>query len=113
MDSRDRFVFAGPGSWPLERVIQYAMDHDFCHVDFNADTPPNYPATFTPERIEHVRDLASRHRIHLGIHTLSAINMAEITPVMHAAVDEYLKQNFDLASALGCGYVICHGGYHF
>jgi sugar phosphate isomerase/epimerase len=32
---------------------------------------------------------------------------------MHAAVDEYVRQNLDLAKALGADYVICHGGYHF
>ncbi|MGH2460365.1 MAG: sugar phosphate isomerase/epimerase family protein [Chloroflexota bacterium] len=113
MDQRERFVFAGPGSWPLERAIQWAVDHGFSRVDFNADTPENYPGTFTTERISRVRDLAGRHRVSLGIHSLSAINMAEITPVMHRAIDEYLRENFDLARALGCGYVICHGGYHF
>jgi sugar phosphate isomerase/epimerase len=32
---------------------------------------------------------------------------------MHAAIDDYLRQNFDLAAAVGGAYVICHGGYHF
>ena len=113
MDHRGRFVFAGPGTWPVERAIQWAAEHQFQRVDFNADTPPNYPATFTPERVTAIRDAAARHGIRLGIHSLSAVNMAEITPVMHAAIDEYLRQNFDLAAALGADYVICHGGYHF
>lgn len=111
MDHRGRFVFAGSG--PLEDVVRWAVDHDFRRVDFNADKPENYPATFTPERVRRVRDLAERHGVELGIHTLSAVNMAEITPVMHAAADAYLRQNFDLARTLGCGYVICHGGFHF
>lgn len=113
MDQRHRFVFAGPGSWPLEQAMRWAAEHDFRHVDFNADTPPNYPATFDAERVSAIRELAAGHGLGLGLHTLSAVNMAEITPVMHAAADEYLRQNFALASALGCGYVICHGGYHF
>lgn len=113
MDHRSRFVFAGPGSWPLEHAIQWAAEHGFTRVDFNADAPPNYPATFTPDRARLIRELAAAHRISLGLHTLSAVNVAEITPVMHAAADAYLQQNFDLAATLGCGYVICHGGYHF
>jgi len=113
MDHRQRFVFAGPGSWPLEQAMQWAADHGFTRVDFNADAPPNYPGTFTTERVAAIRDLAARHTIRLGVHSLSAVNMAEITPVMHAAADEYVRQNFALASSLGCGYVICHGGYHF
>jgi sugar phosphate isomerase/epimerase len=112
MDHASRFVFSAPGSWPLEQAIRWAVERRFSRVDFNADHPANYPATFTPERVRTIRSLAA-DGVELGIHTLSAVNMAEITPVMAAAADEYLGQNFDLARALGCGYVICHGGFHF
>jgi sugar phosphate isomerase/epimerase len=113
MDHATRFVFSGPGAWPLERAMQWGAEHGFTRIDFNADGAPNYPAAFTPERVGAVRELADRHGLALGLHTLSAINMAEITPVMHTAIDEYVRENFDLARALGCAYVICHGGYHF
>lgn len=113
LSNRGRFVFAGPASWPLRQAVQWAADHGFSRVDFNADAPANYPATFSPEQVATIRALAGDRGVSLGLHTLSAVNMAEITPVLHAAIDEYLLQNFDLAHALGCGYVICHGGYHF
>ena len=113
MNQRERFVFAGPNSWPLEQSIDWAAAHGFTRVDFNADTSPNYPGIFTAHRVGAIRELANRHGAQLGLHTLSAVNMAEITPVLHAAVDTYLRENIELASALGCGYVICHGGYHF
>lgn len=113
MGHADRFVFAGPSWWPLESTLLWAAEHGFARVDVNADTPPNYPSSFTPERAATIRTLTELHGIRLGLHTLSAVNMAEITPVMHAAADEYLRQNLDLADALGAEYVICHGGYHF
>jgi sugar phosphate isomerase/epimerase len=113
MDQAHRFVFSGPGSWPLERALTWAIDHGFTRVDFNADAPPNYPRSFTPDRVAAVRALAEPAGVIIGLHTLSAVNMAEITPVMHAAIDEYLRENFDLARALGGSYLICHGGYHF
>jgi sugar phosphate isomerase/epimerase len=113
MDHASRFVFSGPGPWPLERALEWATEHRFSRVDFNADSPANYPSTFTPERVRSVRALTRDGGVRLGIHTSSAVNMAEITPVMAAAADQYLRQNFDLAQALGCGYVICHGGFHF
>ncbi len=113
VDHASRFVFSGPGSWPLERAVEWAIERGFSRVDFNADGPANYPSTFTPERIRAVRALAGDRGVQLGIHSLSAVNMAEITPVMAAAADEYLRQNLDLAQALGCGYVIGHGGFHF
>ena len=111
MDQAQRFVFSGPG--PVEEAIRWGVEHRFTRIDFNADSPPNYPGTFTPERVVLIRDLCARHGVTLGIHTLSAVNMAEITPVMNAAADEYLRQNFDLAAQLGASYVICHGGFHF
>ena len=40
--------------------------------------------------------------------------MAEITPVMAAAADEYVRQNLDLAQTLGVhARRSCHGGFHF
>jgi sugar phosphate isomerase/epimerase len=106
-------VFAGPATWPLERAIDWAATHRFTCVDFNADSSANYPATFTAERAARIRAAVATGGISLGLHTLSAVNMAEMTPVLHTAVDEYIRQNFELATALGCGYVIFHGGYHF
>src|SRR5688572_11942179 len=99
MDQRSRFVFAS--NLPLEESIRWAAAHDFTRVDFNADIPVNYPGTFTPERVALIRELCAQHVVTLGIHTLSAINMAETSPVMHAAIEEYLRQNFDLAATLG------------
>ena len=113
MDNASRFVFSGPSSWPLEQAIQFAVEHGFGRVDFNADNAANYPGTFTPERIAEARALIERHGVRVGIHASSAVNMAEITPVMAAAADEYLRQNLDLSRALGGIHVIMHGGFHF
>ena len=113
MDHRSRFVFSGPGSWPLEQAIEKAAELGFSRVDFNADGPPNYPGTFTPDRVQGVRALAAQHGITIGIHSLSAVNMAEITPVMAAGADEYVRQNIELAAALGASHVVVHGGFHF
>ena len=50
--------------------------------------------------------------LHIGIHTSSAVNNAEIAPFVGEAVDTYLRQNVELAR-LGCEWVIVHGGFHF
>ena len=113
MDHRSRFVFSGPGAWPLEQAIEKAAELGFSRVDFNADGRANYPGTFTPERVQAIRALATQHSITIGIHSLSAVNMAEITPVMAAAADEYARQNVELAAALGGTHVVFHGGFHF
>jgi sugar phosphate isomerase/epimerase len=113
VDNASRFVFSGPSSWPLEQAIRFAIEHDFTRVDFNADNAANYPATFTADRVSLIRSLVAEHGIAIGIHTSSGVNMAEITPVMSAAADEYLRQNLDLSKSLGGTHVIVHGGFHF
>ncbi|MGN6563087.1 MAG: hypothetical protein ACTHMU_10560, partial [Thermomicrobiales bacterium] len=61
MDHAQRFVFASGD--PLEESIRWAVAHGFTRVDFNADTPVNYPATFTTARTRLVRDLLARHGV--------------------------------------------------
>lgn len=113
MDNASRFVFSGPGRWPPEQAIQKGLELGFRRVHFNADSPPNYPATFTPERIRTVRALVADHGLDLGIHTSSAVNMAEITPALAAGADRYVRENVELAAALGGSHLVVHGGFHF
>jgi sugar phosphate isomerase/epimerase len=60
-----------------------------------------------------VRESCARHDIHLGLHTSSAVNVAEFSPYVSDAVDSYLRANIDLAMRLGCEWLVVHGGYHF
>jgi len=113
MNNASRFVFSGPGHWPLEQAIQKGVELEFARVHFNADSPANYPGTFTPERMKMVRALVADHGIDLGIHTLSAVNMAEVTPALAAGADTYVRQNIELAAALGATHLVVHGGFHF
>jgi len=109
---RDRIGFdAGPRE--LERSLDWAVRHAFHHVDFNADIGPNHLDRWSPNRIRAVRDTCARHDIHLGLHTLSAVNVAEFSPYVAPAVDEYLRANTGLAVQLGCEWVVVHAGFHF
>lgn len=109
----ERFGFDAPRGRPLEDLVQWAGDHGFHYIDFQADLPPNHLASFDQERIRRVRALCEQYEVRLGIHPSSAINNAEYVPIMAEAVDEYLFANLDLAARLGCGWLIAHGGYHF
>jgi sugar phosphate isomerase/epimerase len=51
--------------------------------------------------------------LHLGLHTLSAVNIAEISPFLRDAADQYLRAYIDLAARLRAEWVVVHGGYHF
>jgi sugar phosphate isomerase/epimerase len=111
--SPDRFGFNASATRALEDTLSWAAASGFQHVDFNADRAPNGPQDFTPERVRAVRDLCAGAGLHIGIHTSSAVNNAEIAPFVGEAVDTYLRQNVELAARLGCEWVIVHGGFHF
>ena len=58
------------------------------------------------------RPCGSRRHYH-GLHTLSAVNIAEYAPYLAEAADQYLRAYIDIAKALNAGWVDVHAGYHF
>jgi sugar phosphate isomerase/epimerase len=112
MSLRDRIGFDA-GANRLEDALNWAAQNAFHYLDFNADTGANRLDRWPDDRIRAVRQSCDRHRIHIGLHTLSAVNVAEFSPFVSVAVDEYLRANVDLAKRLGCEWMIVHAGYHF
>src|SRR6266849_3350438 len=112
MTLRDRIGFDA-GSRELEQALDWAARHAFHYVDFNADIGPNQLDRGSSDRVRALRDTCARHDIHLGLHTSSAVNVAEISPHVAPAVDDYLRANADLAVRLGCEWVVVHAGFHF
>ena len=110
---KDRFGFDAPKRKPIEDSIRWAAQNGFSYIDFQADLPPNDIDSFDIDRVRMVRHLCEVHGIAIGIHPSSAINNAEYIPIMAEAVDQYLFANLDLATRLGCGWLVGHGGYHF
>jgi len=101
------------GSTRLEDALATAGRHGFLYLDFNADTGANRLDAWDAARVRAVRQTCEQHGIHLGLHTSSAVNVAEFSPHVSQGVDDYLKANVDLAVRLGCDWVVVHGGYHF
>jgi len=60
-----------------------------------------------------VRSVREKHGIHIGLHTSSAVNVAEYAPHAGDGVDEYLKAYVDIYSKLGAEWIVVHAGYHF
>lgn len=113
MDLRHRIGFDA-GGMRLEDALAWAITHDFHYVDFNADRHPNDLTTSWDEaRVRAVRTQCERHNIHLGLHTLSGVNVAEFSPYVSDAVDAYLHANIEFAKRLGCDWLVVHAGYHF
>ena len=98
---------------PVEEALEWAGRNRVFYMDFQADVAPNAFESFDDARCARVRDLAERNDIHLGLHTLSGVNVAEISPFCRDAVDEYLKAYVDLSQRIGAEWIVVHGGYHF
>ena len=60
-----------------------------------------------------MRRACDQHGVRLGLHTLSAVNIAEYAPLVGEAVDAYLKGYIDTADLLGAQWIIVHAGFHF
>src|ERR1700682_4734563 len=69
----------GPGGPNIEEGMAWAAANDFHFLDFNADHGPNALGTWDDDRVRKVRQLAEQHDLHLGIHTLPAVNVAEFS----------------------------------
>jgi sugar phosphate isomerase/epimerase len=97
----------------LEEGIEWAAKNGVRFIDIQLDTAANAVTAFNDKRAEHVRQLAAQHGVTLGLHTLSAVNVAEYSPYVAEAVDAYLKSYIDIYAKLGAQWIVVHAGYHF
>ncbi len=97
----------------LEDGIEWAAQNDVRFIDVQLDIDANAVTAFDDKRAEGVRQLAAKHGVTLGLHTLSAVNVAEYSPYVGEAVDAYLKSHIDIYPKLGAQWIVVHAGYHF
>ena len=97
----------------LEEGIEWAARNDVRYIDIQLDTAANALPTFDDRRAADVRAALEKHGVHLGLHTSSAVNVAEYSPYVSEAVDQYLKSYIDIYSKLGAEWIVMHAGYHF
>lgn len=112
MSLKDRIGFDA-GATRLEDALEWAIANEFFYLDFNADSGPNHMESWGRDRVKSVRDTCESNGISVGLHTLSAVNVAETSPYVSRAVDEYMRGSIDLANSLGCQWTVVHAGYHF
>ena len=99
-------------SMPVEDAIGWAQANAVNFLDVQTDLAPNALAEM-PARAGHIRALCEETGVRLGLHTLSGVNVAEISPRVAEAADAYLRDYIDLASLTGADWVVVHAGYHF
>ena len=97
----------------LEDAIDWAAKNGLRHIDIQLDTGENALPKFDTRRCAGIRKLLDKHGLDLGLHTNSAVNVAEYSPHVSDAVTEYLKRYVDLVPKLGASWTEMHAGYHF
>ena len=97
----------------LEDAIAWAAKNGLRHIDIQLDTGDNALPKFDAKRCAGVRKLLDKHEIELGLHTNSAVNVAEYSPHVSDGVTDYLKRYVDLVPALRASWTEMHAGYHF
>jgi sugar phosphate isomerase/epimerase len=113
MTFRDRIgIDIGP-RLSVEEAVAWAAAHDVRYFDIQCDVAPNRLERFDNLTCAAIRAACERDGLHLGLHTLSAVNVAEIAPFLREATDRYLRAYIDLAASLAAEWVVVHGGYHF
>jgi sugar phosphate isomerase/epimerase len=113
MKLRDRIGVDISRRLKLEDAIEWAAQNGLRHIDIQLDTGENALPKFDAKRCAGVRKLLDRHGIALGLHTNSAVNVAEYSPVVADAVTEYLETYVNLVPKLGASWTEMHAGYHF
>ena len=113
MSLRERIGVDVGRKLPLEDAVAWAAAHDVRFIDVQLDSGANALATIDRQRAAAVRAACRRHGIRLGLHTASAVNVAETAPSVGDAVERYLQAYVDAAGLLGAGWIVVHAGYHF
>ncbi|HWT29742.1 MAG TPA: sugar phosphate isomerase/epimerase family protein, partial [Propylenella sp.] len=96
----------------VEAAIEWAAANAVRYLDVQTDLAPNRLEDIAA-RASGIRAALERTGVELGLHTLSGVNIAEVSPFVSEAADEYLRTYVDMAVATGAGWVIVHAGYHF
>jgi len=96
-----------------EAAVDWAATNGVRAIDCQIDIAPNALATFDAKRIGPIREAAAKANVTIALHTLSAVNIAEVSPFVSEAVDTYLRTYIDIARQLEASWIVVHGGYHF
>jgi len=97
----------------VAEAVEWAADNDVHYVDVCLDDGPIDPEEYTDDEVESIRETCANHDVSLGLHTLSAVNVAETSAYVDDAVDAYLRAYVDIGDLVGADRIIVHGGYHF
>ena len=109
MSLRDRIGIDVGRRLRLEDALEWAAEHEVRWIDIQLDTGANALGSFDDARAAGVRQACERYGVHLGLHTSSAVNVAEVAPYVGDAVERYLEAYIEIAPRLGaeCLDLLC------
>ena len=113
MNLRDRIGIDVGRRLKLEDAIEWAAEHEVHWIDIQLDSGANVLSSFDDSRAAGVRRTCERYAVHLGLHTASAVNVAEVAPYVADAVEHYLEAYVEIAPMLGAKWIVMHAGFHF
>jgi sugar phosphate isomerase/epimerase len=113
MNLKDRIGIDVGRKLALEDAVAWAAANGVRFVDVQLDTGANALGTINDTRAAALRSGCERHGIHLGLHTASAVNVAEYAPHVGDAVERYLEAYVDASVLLGSEWIVVHAGFHF
>ncbi|MFB6159574.1 MAG: sugar phosphate isomerase/epimerase family protein [Haloferacaceae archaeon] len=113
MTFRERIGVALGTTTSIRDGVAWAAANDVHFVDFRPDERSLDPDDYPDGEVEAIRATCEANDVHVGLHSLSAVNVAESVPFVGEGVEEYLRAYVDLADHLGAGWVIVHPGCHF
>lgn len=96
----------------LEPGLDFAIENGVRYLNICLDPDPELLDPKNP-RLAEAKARLKDSGITLGLHTLSAMNVAEGALFLAKAADDYLAAYIRAAKAIGANWVIMHGGYHF
>ena len=113
MQLKDRIGIDLGSKIKLEDGIEWAGKHGVRFIDIRLDTAENALPRFNDERGAAIRAACNKYGLKLGLHTNSAVNIAEYSPYVDEAVDRYLEGYIEVYGKLGANWIVVHAGYHF
>jgi sugar phosphate isomerase/epimerase len=113
MGLKDRIGVDLAGKIRIEDGIAWAGRNGVRFIDIRLDTDDNTFTRIDAARAAGIRAACEKHAVKLGLHTLSAVNIAEVSPFVAEATDQYLRGYIDAYNMLGANWLVVHAGYHF
>lgn len=96
----------------LEPAVDWALTNGVKHIDLCLDADHELLRDGA-ERLGTARKRLEAAGINAALHTLSAVNMAEASPYMTEAADDYIAAYIRAAKQFGATWVVVHAGYHY